>query len=95
MNDVLKNMGMGIAFSGDADFSYIAPGLFISEVKHKSFVTVDEEGTEAAAVTSVRMTLTSVPQIRTIKFNRPFVFLIREQTSGTILFMGKVANPAF
>ncbi|HET6528693.1 MAG TPA: serpin family protein [Balneolaceae bacterium] len=95
MNDVLQNMGMGIAFSRNADFSNMAPGLFISVVKHKSFITVDEEGTEAAAVTSVRMTLTSAgPKIRTIRFNRPFVFLIRERTSGTILFMGKMKNPA-
>lgn len=97
MNEVLHNMGMANAFSpSEADFSAINPDkqLFIDEVKHKSFVTVDEEGTEAAAVTSVSVGVTSAgPQIRTLQFDRPFVFTIRERTSGTILFMGMMKNP--
>ena len=95
MNGILKAMGMGKAFDKrEANFSNINPNnqLFISEVKHKSFVEVNEEGTEAAAVTSVGMGITSVgPQMRTINFDRPFVFMIRERTSGTILF---VISPA-
>ena len=95
MNDVLKSLGMSVAFSPDsADFTNLhAPGdVFISKVKHKTFVEVNEEGTEAAAVTSVEMGLTSAgPQ--PIIVDRPFVFAIREKHSGTILFMGKILNP--
>lgn len=98
MTDILKIMGMEHAFiPNEADFSGINPDeeLFIDKVKHKSFVTVDEEGTEAAAVTSVSVGVTSAgPQTRTLKFNRPFVFTIRERTSGTILFMGVMKNPS-
>ena len=95
MNDVLKSLGMSIAFSPDsADFTNMyAPGnVFISKVKHKTFVEVDEEGTEAAAVTSVEIGLTSAgPQ--PIVIDRPFVFAIREKHSGTILFVGKILDP--
>ena len=95
MNDVLKSLGMSIAFSPDsADFTNLyAPGnVYISKVKHKTFVDVNEEGTEAAAVTSVEMGLTSVgPQ--PIVVDRPFVFAIRERYSGTILFVGKILDP--
>jgi serpin B len=65
--------------------------LFISFVKQNTFVNVNEEGTEAAAVTTVGIEVTSGPP--TIRFDRPFVFVIRERLSGTILFMGKVAVP--
>lgn len=92
-NDILKAMGMDIAFTeGMADFTGIAPmDLFISEVKHKTHIRVDEEGTEAAAVTSVGVGVTSAPPSITI--NRPFVFIIYEQVSGTNLFMGMVKRP--
>jgi serpin B len=97
MNELLRGMGMESAFNTDkADFSNINSDrqLFISKIKHKAFVEVNEEGTEAAAVTSVGVGVTSVgPKVRTLKFNRPFVFVIRERTSGTILFMGKVSDP--
>ena len=95
MNGVLKSMGMEEAFNEQsANFSNINPEsrLFISNVKHKSFVKVDEEGTEAAAVTSVEMGITSNGPIP-LTFDRPFIFMIRERTSNTILFMGKVKNP--
>jgi serpin B len=96
-NDILKSMGMEHAFNeGLADFSGIADvspqNLYISEVKHKTFVRVDEEGTEAAAVTSVGVGLTSLPPSMTV--NRPFVFIIHERESGTNLFMGKVKDPS-
>lgn len=95
-NDILKAMGMDRAFDeGRADLSGIADvttgNLFISEVKHKSFIKVDEEGTEAAAATSVGVGLTSLPASMSV--NRPFVFLIYERESGTTLFMGKMKNP--
>jgi len=96
-NDILKSMGMEKAFDeGAADFSGIADvspqNLFISEVKHKTFVSVDEEGTEAAAVTSVGVGVTSLPPSMIV--NRPFVFIIHERESGTNLFMGKVKDPS-
>lgn len=98
MNEMLKSMGMQQAFDRNgANFSNINPSIkmFISEVRHKSFVQVDEEGTEAGAVTSVGLQPTSAgPKVRTLRFNRPFVFVIRERTSGTILFMGKVNDPS-
>jgi serpin B len=65
-------------------------GIWIDEVRHKSFVQVDEEGTEAAAVTSVSMT-DSAPL--SIVVDRPFAFVLRERLSGTILFIGKVMDP--
>ncbi|HKK47096.1 MAG TPA: serpin family protein [Balneolaceae bacterium] len=97
MNDILSSMGMQRAFNANkANFSNINPDaqLFISKVKHKTFVLVDEKGTKAAAATSVSVGVTSVgPDIRTIQFNRPFVFMIRERTSGTIFFIGVMKNP--
>lgn len=96
-NDILKSMGMDKAFDeGAADFSGIADvspqNLYISEVKHKTFVSVDEEGTEAAAVTSVGVGVTSLPPSMIV--NRPFVFIIHERESGTNLFLGKVKDPS-
>jgi len=93
LNDVLKAMGMEIAFAeGLADFSRINPNsdLFISEVLHKTFIKVDEEGTEAAAVTSIGISLTSLPQTVEFRVDKPFIFMIREHHSNTILFIGKV-----
>ena len=95
-NDILKAMGMEIAFDEwNANFKGMADlspqNLFISEVKHKTFIRVDEKGTEAAAVTNVGMMPTSMPQPMIV--NRPFVFIIHERESGTNLFMGKVLNP--
>ena len=90
MNDVLKALGMEIAFTPGADFRKIAPGIWIDKVKHKSFVEVNEEGTEAAAVTSVQM-IDSAPLSVTV--DRPFLFAIRERYSGTILFMGLIMDP--
>lgn len=96
LNDMLKAMGMSVAFSpGLADFTGIdrRGGLFISEVQHKTFVQVDEEGTEAAGVTSVGVGRTSIGDTFVMKVNRPFVFVIRENVSGTILFIGKIVQP--
>jgi serpin B len=95
LNDVLAALGMGIAFTDLADFTrmYAPGGLAIDEVKHKTFVKVDEEGTEAAAVTSVGVVETSLPQIISMRIDHPFVFAIRENRSQTILFIGKIAAP--
>jgi serine protease inhibitor len=95
LNTDLKAMGMENAFcEGCADFTRMSPlgrDLFIDFVKQNTFVNVNEEGTEAAAVTTVGVGVTSAPP--SIRFDRPFVFVIRERLSGTILFMGKVAVP--
>ena len=95
LNDVLAVMGMGIAFTDSADFSgmYKPGGLRIDEVKHKTFVKVDEEGTTAAAVTSVGMIETSLPQVVSMRLDHPFVFAIRANHSPTILFIGKLVTP--
>ncbi|MDX1577231.1 MAG: serpin family protein [Gemmatimonadota bacterium] len=94
LNHDLSAMGMPLAFSGGADFSRIAPGgegFFLSEVKQKAFVEVNEEGTTAAAATSVNVADSAKPSFRV---DRPFVFAIRERFSGTLLFLGQVVNPA-
>ncbi len=94
LNDVLSGLGMGVAFSGAADLSGIAgePGeLYISEVRHKTFIEVNEEGTEAAAATSVGISRTSLGP--SMYVNRPFIFAIRERHSGAVLFIGKIADP--
>ena len=101
LNEVLKALGMAEAFDPrQADFSQIAPRnsvnpLFISEVKHKSWAEVNEEGTVAAAVTSVGMATTSLQQPRekfVMKVDHPFFFAIRDNRSGVVLFMGSVAD---
>jgi serpin B len=97
MNDVLKQLGMSSAFSGTADFSRIHAngGIMISRVIHKTYVEVDEEGTEAAAVTAIEIRTTSVgPQVDFyMNVNRPFMFVIREKETNAILFMGKIVQP--
>lgn len=93
LKGALSAMGMGIAFSDFADFTGInrEGNLAISEVKHKTYVKVDEEGTEAAAATSVEIRFVSLPVPFTV--DRPFLFVIHENRSGTILFMGKIVDP--
>ncbi len=90
---VLADLGMPDAFSSSADFSEMdgTHDLFISHVAHKAYVSVDEEGTEAAAATGVIMTLSLPPMIRV---DRPFLFLIRDTETGVILFMGRVMDPS-
>ncbi len=101
MNDVLKQMGMEIAFTRLADFSRINPEdtLLISRVIHEAFVQIDEEGTEAAATTVVeiiRLTESTGPSLDFVmEINRPYLFLIRELESGTVLFMGKIHEPVW
>lgn len=92
----LKEMGLDVAFTGQADFSGIsAIDLLISDVIHKTYIKVNEEGTEAAAVTAVVMELTSIGPADEIRLDRPFLFAITEKSSKSILFMGKVAEPAY
>jgi serpin B len=99
LNDSLTALGMGVAFTeGKADFTGMRDqnDLYISEVKHKAIVEVNEEGTEAAAVTSVEIRATSLriePQRFTFVADRPFLMMIRDQRTDTILFMGVVVEP--
>ncbi|GAF83164.1 unnamed protein product, partial [marine sediment metagenome] len=97
LREILAMMGMPVAFSGDADFSGMTGNrdLFIADVVHKAFVSVDEAGTEAAAATAVVMALTAVPgEPVEVTIDRPFIFLIRDIETGTILFVGRIMNPS-
>jgi serpin B len=97
LSGALSGMGMKEAFSTDADFSGMTgtKDLYIGEVVHKAFVSVDEEGTEAAAAAAVVMQTTSMPmQPVEITIDRPFIFLIRDIETGAILFTARVLNPA-
>jgi len=93
----LKGMGMTLPFSDKADFSGMTKQetVFISEVIHKTYVKVDEAGTEAAAATAVVMAGSAAPSKEPEVFNanHPFVFMIRDNKSGSILFMGRVMKP--
>jgi serine protease inhibitor len=97
LKKALEALGMGIAFEeGEADFSGMRPTppeLFINEVKHKTFVEVNEEGTEAAAVTSIEVGTTAMPETFSMVLDRPFFFAITDDMTGTILFMGSVLEP--
>lgn len=98
LNEPLISLGMGTAFDpGSADFrrmhrDALEIQLHISKVKQKAFIEVDEEGTRAAAVTSVEMGVTSAPP--SFRADRPFVFAIRERLSGALLFVGVVEDPS-
>jgi serpin B len=93
LKDILESLGMSIAFSDHADFSRISStGLTITEVKHKAYIDVNEDGTEAAAATSVGMGLTAAPT-KNIILDKPFIFAIREMKTGLILFAGVMSDP--
>lgn len=99
LKDELTGLGMGIAFEPAADFSRMVSepvrDLYIGEVLHKTFCRVDEKGTEAAAVTSVEMWVTSIMEPETqIIFDRPFIYGIMDTVTGTPLFLGVLENPA-
>jgi serpin B len=97
LSGTLKSLGMTDAFSDAANFSKMSDvsGLKISDVLHKAFVEVNEEGTEAAAATAVMIVATSAVMRKDPRFvaDHPFIFLIRDQESGAVLFMGRLADP--
>ena len=100
LNNALTSMGMGIAFlPGLADFTNINPDrqLYISMVKQKAYVDVNEQGTEAAAVTVVEINFTSAGMDDKIYFtvNHPFLFVIMEKESKSIIFIGRVIIPVY
>jgi serpin B len=96
LKETLAALGMANAFDPDkADFSGIAQAAYIHDVRHKTFIDVDEKGPRAAAVTSVEMRVTSAAPTEdtfTMTVDRPFLFAIAEQETGAILFMGAVKN---
>ncbi len=98
LNDPLVRLGMVDAFQpGKANFSAMdgTQSLYITKALHKAYINVDEKGTEAAAATAVVMGLTSMPANSIeLKIDRPFLFLIQDRTTGEILFLGRVINPA-
>jgi serpin B len=93
LNQILKSMGMEIAFSDFADFSKLCKTVpcQITDVVHKTYIEVNEEGTEAAAATSVEIGYTSSKP--SFYLTRPFVYVIYERNTGAILFLGKLLNP--
>jgi serpin B len=96
LKEALAKMGMPIAFTDRADFSGVTKqdSLEIADVIHQAFIAVDEKGTEAAAATAVVMRLTSAPsKVVELRIDRPFVFLIQDDETGAILFMGRVLDP--
>ena len=99
LSSILSQMGMPLAFSPEgADFSGMTGmrDLYISKVIHQAFIRVDEKGTEAAAATAIIADRTMAPQMQEVKVfdaNHPFLFLIRDNSTGSILFMGKIMNP--
>jgi serpin B len=98
--DTLKEMGMPTAFiDGEADFTGMTSGerLFIGDVIHQANITVDEEGTEAAAATAVVMVATSAPAPQepvTLVVDRPFTFWLRARTTGVVIFIGRINDPS-
>lgn len=98
LNESLKSMGMSVAFGGEANFLEMIRGqdLYISDVRHKTFVEVKEEGTEAAAVTSVEMRVKSAavnPEPIKMIVDRPFFCAVVDDKTGAILFMGSILDP--
>ncbi|MBD3362267.1 serpin family protein [Candidatus Dojkabacteria bacterium] len=96
LNNMLQDMGMEVAFTPGADFSLMREenDLYISEVRHKAFIEINEKGTEASAATSVEMALKAVPETVEDPFymimDKPFVFVIQDAESGEIFFIGQV-----
>lgn len=91
----LNALGMVLAFGdGAADFSGISPDLHIAAVEHQAFISVDEDGTEAAAATAAALiTISGELSLFSFRADRPFLFLIRDRQTGTILFQGRIVDP--
>lgn len=92
LKDSLAALGMGECFGENADFSGIREGLFISSVLHKAVIEVNEKGTEAAAATVVEIKETMAGEQTTFIANRPFIFLISDSETGSVLFMGRYSG---
>ena len=94
LKNILSDMGMKLAFTSEADFGGIASDVFITKVIHAAFIGVDEKGTEAGAATAVIGGYTSAPPLRkNFVADHPFLFLIRDKRTGSILFLGRLVRP--
>ncbi len=95
LEDALSDMGMESAFDMSADFSGMdgTLSLYIASVIHKAFISVDENGTEAAAATAVIMQKLNGESSVEFTIDRPFIYLIKDRGTGTILFIGRLLNP--
>ena len=98
LNQTMIELGMISAFTPQANFSGISKqkGLYINKAIHKTFVQVDEKGTEAAAVTAIGMNLTSIREPADpymVEVNHPFIFIIMDKKTRTILFIGRCLQP--
>jgi serpin B len=98
LNDDLKALGMLVPFApGLADFTQMSPPptgnmLYIDFVKQNTYVDINEEGTEAAAVTTVGIGVVSAPVVPVMRVDHPYIFVLRERLTGTVLFMGKIVR---
>ncbi|MCD6575559.1 MAG: serpin family protein [Nanoarchaeota archaeon] len=97
MVDDLKEMGMPTAFSANADFTGMSKrgGLFIQNVIHQAYIDVNEEGTEAAAATGIVVGVTGIIEPTIFKADHPFMFVILEENTGEMLFVGRVMSPNY
>jgi serpin B len=97
LKSALSELGMPTAFTEDADFSGMSPegkNMLIQDVIHEAFISVDEDGTEAAAATAVVVGIVSAPEVSVeLTVDRPFLFMIRDAETGAILFLGRVTDP--
>jgi len=95
MKNALIEMGMPTTFTEDADLTSIAKDLYISSIIHQTYIEVDEKGTEAAAATGITLSTSAAAPGNGIIFNanHPFVYIIQENNTGEILFIGKMDNP--
>ena len=95
ISDLLKNIGLKKSFSSESEFTKMCDNgnMYMESVIHKTYINVDEEGTEAAAVTAILLNATSAlpPEPINVSFNKPFTFVIRDDANGEILFMGEYA----
>ena len=97
LSKLLADLGMETSFTQGADFTGMVEdgggAIFIDDVHHEAVVTVDEEGTEAAAATAVTMVTSAPPDWGTLRLDRPFLFCIRDRSTDAVLFLGRVADP--
>ena len=94
LNDPLSQLGMASAFGGGADFAPMGlPGSYISKVVHKTVLEVNEEGTTAAAATQVEFLMSALSTPNKMRVDHPFFCAIRDDATGTILFLGAIRDP--
>lgn len=96
LNGALEKLGLTTLFGGGADFDGIAPGLYISQVLQKAFISVDENGTEAAAATAIIFLKAVAPGAHDsieVNIDHPFLFAVQDAQTGACLFLGRVTNP--